>query len=495
MSSCKKFDDFENIEGTDAQAAFAIPLLDTRFAMKDLLENFDDNSFLVVDSEGLIHFMYSGDVLTRTSDDIFQAIKDALPPAFPVTDSVMALPLAAPEGIQIDQMVFKSGRIDYGLVSTNEDFLYVNINMPQLSKNGVPFERTHFVPRYNGIFPSLVQDSILLESYDLTPEQDSIYIKYEALDEDSNRVLLDNFLMAIEDLTFSYSEGYLGQQTYDSDKDTIEIDFFENWKRGEVFFQNPTISIMVENSFGIPTRSLVDVFNVITALGDTLPLQSPVLGMDGTGINFEYPTLNEVGQSKITDFNFTTENSNIDTVLGSSPIALIYDVDALTNPDSNTAIRGFVTDESAFTVNVSVDLPLYGKASGFGVTDTFEMDFLNQENVESVEFKIVTENELGIDIDLQAYFLDKNGTVIDSLLQKDQHPITAAPIDGNGEVIEVQKTTTLIPFDKTRFEQIKTAQQIVVDAAFSTSNQGQTPVKIFEDEGVNIRMGMKIRNE
>lgn len=490
VSSCSRFDEFDDLEGTDTQAEFAVPLLESRVSMKDLLEKFDDDSFLEIDPDGLIHFMYSGDVLSRGSEVVFDAIQESLPPGFPVQDTVVALPFGTPDGIALDKIEFKTGELRYIFESEHEDDMTVVIRMPQLSKDGEVFERSHVTTPGFGNVPLPFPEPLDMAGYVLETEDGLIYVEYEAY-RNGVRDTVSNFLMSFSNMTFAYAEGYLGQQIYDSAVDTIEIDFFEDWQQGRVYFENPTIDIRVDNSFGIPTRSIVEIFEVITVEGETLPLVSSVTTGDGA-VDFGYPLPEEVGETKTTVYTFNTDNSNIADILGSTPSALIYDVDAVTNPDSNQAIRGFITFDSRFTINVQVDLPLYVQASGFLISDTFDIDFSAYDEVEYVEFKIITENELGVAIGMQAYFADENGVILDSLLNETTNIIDAAPVDNQGIVTEIKKVETFVTLDKAKFEKVKNAKSMILDTEFSTLNNGNTSVKIFSEDGANIRMGMKV---
>ena len=55
-------------------------------------------------------------------------------------------------------------------------------------------------------------------------------------------------------------------------------------------------------------------------------------------------------------------------------------------------IRGFMTDSSEMNVQVEVELPMYGTASGFEARDTFGINFDSYQEFDDVEFKVVSEN-------------------------------------------------------------------------------------------------------
>jgi len=295
--------------------------------------------------------------------------------------------------------------------------------------------------------------------------------------------------MAAVNFTFSYAEGFLGTDLYELERDTIEIDFFDKWVQGNIYFADPKIYMDVHNSFGIPVRSKVNVMDVYTVNGEILPLESVFVD---EGIDIDFPSLDEVGETKITPFEFNTSNSNIDVVLGAGPVAIDYDLDGIPNPELDTTIRGFMTDSSEFSVQVLVELPIYGSATNFVGFDTFDINISEYDNVEYAEFKIITKNEMSLGVDLQLYFADENNQVLDSLLVDGQQLLKAAPADMEGNALESEEITTFIDFDRDRFSKVKEAKRILINAAFTTWQDGSVPVIIKADEGVSVRMGMKL---
>ena len=495
LGSCKHFNELEDIEATGNEAIFAVPLINTAFSLQTLLENLDDYTFIEIGPDGLIHLRYKGDVLTRTSDDIFASIAAAAG-AFIVEEPVWPIPLNNEEGVEIDYVEVATGLMVYTMGNALEDPIWVTVTFPQMTDpDGQVVFREHYL---GGASPGdtswLVPQTIDMTDHILAAAPDgNVYVEYVATNAVTQDVVeVEGFFIALSNLTFSYAEGYFANQLHDGDRDTIEIEFFENWTRGEVYFENPTISIEVRNSFGVPTRSIAEVFEILTVSGDVLTLESPFLT---TGIDFEYPTLDEVGEVKITTFTFDTLNSNIAEVLGSQPIAVDYDVDAITNPDNNTDIRGFIVEDSEYTVSVEVDLPIFGSASGFGVIDTFNLNFGDLNGVESLEFKLITENSLPLNVHLQAYFMDENDMLLDSLLEQSADLIAAAPVDQEGVVIAPNEQTFYIPFPADRFDNIQTAEYLLLNAEFSTYLDGDVSVKIFNDQEVVIKMGMQLITE
>jgi hypothetical protein len=495
LSACQRFDEFEEIDSIDYNAEFAIPLVDTRMSIQDILKNFEETSSLTVDPDGLLRFKYKGDVIVKTSDDIFAEINHTLSqfPFIPILSKRQALPFSSPDGLQIDRLELIDGKLSYFFQNAHPESVNVTISFPQVKKNGQPLVFQSTIGGYSGsgdmpFLTNFVAPASLAD-YVITQENDSIYIEYEAIRATGQPDTLSNFIIRIQDFKFRYAEGYLGNQIHQGGRDTIQIDFFDNWIRGDVYFEDPKISFNFENSFGIPTRSIVNVFDIFTVRSEVLPLESSFVSQ---GIDFPYPSLDEVGQVKMESFVFTKDNSNIDIVLGAGPLAVDYDVDAITNPDSNTDIRGFITSDSYYKVQVEVELPLYGNAVDFITRDTFDIDFSNYEDVEHAEFKLVADNSMPLSVDIQGYFLDENGVVLDSLLDSRQRLIEAAPVNSEGVVIQEYRKTTYAAFAADRFQRIKGARRILVNAAFSTYNDGAISVKVFSHQDVNIRLGVKL---
>lgn len=484
LSACKKYDD---VEVGPYEPEFAIPLLQSSFSIEDVLSRFDDDTFVTIDNEGFVTMNYRGDLTARTSMDIFEFIAQT-PSLFPLLDTTMVLPFGTPNGFDLDFAVINNGYARFNYIYDLPEPMDMTIRVPNLlTPTGEVFEFQQYHPIGSPL--PFQSDTTHLKDYILKPTNDSIYVEYYAILKDNGeRIKLNVITLELQEFTASYVEGYMGNEIYEIPRDTIEIDFFENWTRGEVYFEDPRISVSVLNSFGFPVRSKANIMDIFTADGQVLELQS--LYVDS--INVDYPRLDEVGESRTTLFYFDKDNSNIDDVLNSNPVAVDYEMRALANPDMDTTIRGFMTDTSQFKIQVEVELPLHGRALGFAARDTLDIDFAKYEKAIAAELKVIADNSLPLEVALQGYFLTADYQVIDSLFQETTPIIGAAAVDDEGEVIEMETLVTYIPVEGERFERLKSAKKMLLTTAFSSYNNGQAPVKIYTDQQVDIRMGMKL---
>ncbi len=495
---CKQSNDILDADVRSSDAEFAIPLFRAKTSIQDLLENFDDYTHIEIDSAGVIHLRYIGDVLSQSAEEYFQVIKTYLPPIIPLDTSYMLLDFnTTNDQLKVDFARYGSGSITVGVISDYVGMVDLTLSIPEATKNGQvlavhrqfmsPIGTQGTIPIFS-FDPSIYTDCY---NYELKPDSGRVHIQYVAITDMGDTIELPYVALVNEEINFSYIEGYLGNFKNKGTRDSVSIDFFQNWIQGDVYFEKPIIKIHIENSFGMPTRSSIDTFDIITADNGRIPLQSSFI--TETGIDFVYPTIPEAGQSKKMTFVFDDDNSNIADVLGSRPIALDYKVDAISNPDSLTDLRGFITDSSFYKIQVEVDLPLHGRASGFGVVDSFDVDFSDYGDLKEIEFKMVADNRMPVGIDGQAYFLDENGTVLDSLFSTVTSLVEAAPVSNGGIVTDTAHRVNYATFDALRFDKIRPAKKLALKAFFSTTNGGQQSVKAFADQFADIRMGMKVK--
>lgn len=503
FTSCEdQFAGLAEIDGVRYEAEYALPIIDSKINMNDLLENFEEDASLTVDPDGLLRFQYTGDVLSRDADDIFRGINATINdfPFIPLVSQRQALPFSSPGGLDLDRLILGGGTLTYAVENEYDRPVTVSLTFPTVTLDGEPLSVTGELEAYSGsgsppVFTNLGGELIDIDGYTLLPDNDSIYIETVLTDADGN--MLDpspGSAIVITDFTFEYVEGYLDNLIYEGGRDTIEIDFFDNWIRGDVYFEDPKITFNIENSFGVPTESVINVFNIITAEGDILPLESVFIE---EGIEFPYPTIDEIGAVKNREFIFTPENSNIDQVLGSKPVAVDYDVNALTNPDGNTEIRGFITDSSYYRVQVAVELPLFGSAAEFEVRDTFELDFNQYDNVEEVEFKLVADNELPLGVRIQGEFQDANGNSLAELLPTEEQVIGPAPVGPDGNPTGANTQITFVTYDAATVPNIIDAKSLVITAFFDTTNGSEQSVRVSTDQDLRMRLGaiVKVSND
>jgi hypothetical protein len=492
-SACQLAEDLQDLDTPPYDPTFAFPLLNSKTTIREVLERSEDLSTIVVEPNGQLRFRYVGDVITRNSDQIFGTLTAALPPLIPVLGKRMPLPFNLPNGVKLDRVDLKAGDFSFYLENPNNEPVSVKISIPQIRKNGQALSVEVNLGAYggSGARPSASNQNspLSLQGYTFIPQNDTVYIQHEATTASGRSVNVALFVIRITNLKFSYAEGFFGSLLYEGGKDTVQIDFFKRYIGGNLFFADPKVTFILENAFGIPSRSIVKDFRVFTVDGRNLPVESPIMR---TGIDFPYPRLNEVGQAKRDSFVFDKSNSNLDVLLGSGPRAVAYDVDAFTNPNGNTGQKGFITDKSYYKVQVEVELPLYGRGSNFSSDQSYEVNFSKFERVENVEFKVVTLNETPLDAQVQAYFLDRSGKTLDSLFAAKALVLKGATANVQGFPSGQTEQITFANFPKDRFDKIRNTQKMILRVSVSTdvSNPGRL-VRLLAQQLIQVKIGAK----
>lgn len=477
--ACKKFD---NINTDEWQPEIAFTLFNSTVSTLDLFENYVNSGELLIDTDQRLTLVYRGGGYAIESRDILDLIPDV---NFPMIDTVMNLPYPIPEEIEIDFIRAKSGnmRITAGHnFSENVEFTFT---IPDATLNGEEFNKTVMVP---ALYPS-VQDYDLA-NYLLTPQSDSMEFRYTARLVDSNTpVTLPVVVVDFQDPVYSYAQGFLGTGTFYVPLDSIEMDLYEYFGSGEVFFEEPKMTITALNSFGFPMRTSFNVLNAITIDGEVIPFGNDVFTQ---GVDFNYPTIDEVGETKETIVTITRDNSNLENIIGQPIIYFEYDAEVNSNPDNDMSITSFVTDTSNFYLDAEVELPLYGRVDGFAVTDTLEFALDETfDNVGDVEFKLVTINEFPADVELQVLFADENYNIVDRLLDPAEQLFASSEVNDAGEIIGFARKETFIPLTRSRFNNIvENARYMFVQVRIWSFDGGDTSVRIYEDTQVTVKLGV-----
>lgn len=490
-------EDLSRIDETRYNAAYAVPIIDSEVTLSELIGDVNEDVSLSVDPDGLLRFRYSGEVPAVSSDVIFARLEELARGVFlPITRNRLAAPFGGAGDVDIDELRVKGGLLSYGLTNGYDRPVTVTLSLPDAALNGVPFSVSAELPAYSGSGPlpsSANQDEpINLAGYVITIPNDSLYFELDVVDDQGNELApSEGTVVAITNLRFSYMEGYLGRALYPGGRDTVEVDFFDNYLEGEIFFENPTITMTLINTFGVPALAQVSALNVIDVNGNVIPITGDAVD---AGFYFAFPRT--PGDTAYTTFVFDNSNSNIAEVLSARPVALDYQINALINPDSDTEIVGFLTDSSAYQARVAVELPLYGNASDFTVRDTFAIDLMDRyEDVVGVDFRLTTRNGLPLAIELQGTFLDANGNALADLNDGRIQLLQAAAVDADGNTTSVAAETNDITFAGDRLEAIRSATSLVITLDISTTEGGTPFVRVTDNQMLQVLLGAVVKVE
>ncbi len=482
FTACLK--DYEAVEIEDWSQTIAIPILKAKLNIEDLLDNFETGGYVALDNDKFITLVYQGEVFSYQGEEIVEIPNLE----FPIPDTVVKIPYEnLPFDYQIDEFKLKKGNFAYRFESSFAEDLMVTIRLSNLKKDNQ--ELTIEIPVSNtGTQPIQQAGTIDLSTYVFDFYDEEFVVEYNAVRVSTGaRIHLEEVHFGFTDLEYDYIIATFPEQALSLPKDEIKIDLFTNAAGGSVYFEAPSVSMIFENGFGLPVNLIAQNLAVMTQQSGVMHLHSVL----DDGLDFNYPTLSEMGMVKTTNLVLDQNNSTLAEVIASNPQALNYEFLANLNP-GGSPVKGFIAATSSIKVNVDVALPLWVRANGHFITEkNIDFDASILENVERATFKLIANNGLPVDAGIQVYFEDDNGVVQDSLLQPYQNFLVAAKTNSEGRVIGDTETTTFIDLTPSQLRNFQSATKIRLSARVTTDNIMGNAVKFYSDYGVDLQLGVK----
>lgn len=479
LLSCNKVAD--EVDRTTYEAEFAIPVIkDASVSFTELWQNNAPGQSLVVQLDGGLVFRYESEPVAVTTLDIIGELE--FPVITGLTDTVSKLPFALPGNIVIEEAAISGGILLFQFQPIVDKYVDVTFTLPSIKLNGVPLEI-----KTNGYAGSTLPVELL--GYTFEPAGNELEIRYTAVDGEGNIIFLEDAgVIARPRLTFV--KGTWGREEFPLTTTTVAIDLYDDrFLNGHIRFSKPTITAKIESSFGLPIRSQVDILNAFTKTGRKMPIDASAID----GIDINYPLLTERGVLKETVLQIDYTNSNIVEVFDTEPTEVEYGLTAIANPEDDQDLKVFIEDTSTFKASVIVEVPVVGSTESFSAKETFDVPFEEIDQIAEAEFKLIVENELPVGAQLQFYFIKDNQQIIDSLFQATPQLVEAAGVDASGNVITTAATTTFIPIEAAKMQNIIEADQVQVKAIFQTAGGRQQDVIVKADQTINFRMGLRFK--
>ena len=321
-------------------------------------------------------------------------------------------------------------------------------------------------------------------SFDLSESVNQIQVNYSSQIMGSNtfqsfsendQIQID---ISMENLEFSYVEGYFGQIEQEIEQDEMDFDFSVlDDIAPNLYLETPNLRFTVDNAIGVPFRIDLDVIGVN---------ENETISIDG-------PSINAVGQvSTIT--NFTNSNSQLPDFIAMSPSQILYSGSVLSNPSGNMGILNSITNGSNIEIGFEMDLPLHLRLEDAMRTDTLALDFGDEnddtsgpEYVDSVILKLHTENEFPLDIDLMILFTDSlSGLVLDSI---DVEMLDAAEVDEEGRTISANIYDSNIVLNSGQIDALFNSNRALLNMKINSYDNQNTAVKLYTDYEFKIAVG------
>ena len=486
--------DLTSVKEVDASlnGEYAIPLINTKARIVEIAESTSGNAVVKVDPEGRLTVFYTAPPVQRFAREIFAPVDFPVPLFLQDTVAPVPFPVEVfPTNFQLDRAIFANVGIRWSFQTKLQETVTVKVTIPELSKDGVIYTRDYVLNYEGGEETNLITETESVDSWDVTGNNNQVFVNYDARNEAGERIELDRIVLTFDRLDFGYIEGFFGKEIQQVDGEVITVGVYSNWLSGGLWFENPKVRIDGENAFGFPVEAKFNSVEFTTITGSTFLMTGDLID---NGVLFKHPTLAEVGEVKLDTFFFNNENSNIQEIFNEKVSRVAFDIDAVANPEDDPDITGFMTSDSYYKVVTNVELPLFGYANELKLTDTFDIDFEGYASLESAEFKLIMENDFPFDVRVQGFLLDENQNITDSLFRDQRYFLPAADIDEmTGIATSAGEETVFIPFDETKINNVIDASKVVFLIDLESLNNGEESLWIYEDYALELRMGAKIK--
>jgi len=495
---------------------YAGALVYSRLNLGDIMKKTNKNGQLTTDSTGFITLVYKGNLFSLKAADVVTipsqtpasvnyglsaadviAINAApIGGAIPVKDSSL-INFQAGGSTQIDILNCKTASLAINLVYGIKHNASIKITIPSATLGGIPFTQTIPVT-YSGS-PVNVSQNYSLNGYTINmtnggTTHNEIKIKYDiTITKSGNPTNIGDavsFTETFSNVTYNSIIGYLGQQFLSPNTDTVAITIFQNniLGAGATFkLVNPLIKVFLTNSYGLPISAHFNTFEGYT------PGQAPV-PITGAPNPLIIPLPATIGQSAKDSFKLDNSNSNINTLINNFPKNVIYNVISQSNP-LGPVYTNFITDTSQFSVDMELDLPLYGTVTNFMFQDTVQYSFdLNTDYVESISVRAFFSNGFPIDVGMRVAFVDSVYNVVAELINPPfKLVIPSASVGSNGLVTAPTQNTSDFTIPNSIIPQLNKVKHILIGAAVNTTNAGALNVKIYDFYNLDVKLGVNVK--
>jgi hypothetical protein len=526
LAGCKK-DDFSKLEPTEWTPEFAFPIVYSDLGIEDLIAEKDSGTIVSSDANDVVEIIYQSFNQSKFARELLSlpeinnsgslSLDPTLIAAFNANPSPgtlfneqvnlnypFSLDASLEAASQLDSLIFKSGNLEIRLNSTVPQPCTVLVRIPQLRLNNNVFER-ELVFTGNSL-PELQISVSNLDGYTLQTPGESFSVQFDVQVLRSGSGAIPNadaftFDFLIQSPQFNVVYGYFqGLQMPVQQNDSLEIGLFRNAIDAvELNFLTAKARISTFNSSGIPFQTQVTLFEGIRP-GFTIP-QVPQSDYNATTLLGAMATPQSPPAS--TSVELLSGSTNIAQVVNALPRA--FATAAIANPQLSPGQGQFLLDTSRIGVKSELTLPLSGLTLKLRLVDTLDFDFqgITDDIIEGM-LRLNTLNGFPTESAVQIYFcrkeINENGvltglTRLDSLFSDGQTLVLGAGSTAANGITTPTSEINDTYLTAAQWKALSTngANCLQVKAQFTTFNQAQDIVKVFESNRLLVRIAARVK--
>lgn len=272
--------------------------------------------------------------------------------------------------------------------------------------------------------------------------------------------------ISYSDIVPQYAFGYFGSQNVAIDPDTVNLDIFKNFNAVNFQLSDATLDFKILNEIGAEFNgSLHSIKSINTLNNSNVNLITSQLS--AININRAYQAGNTVNPS-IKLISLNKNNSNVLNFLSNLPNKITYAGSIKLNPLGNTSgYTDFANYNTGLRVLADIRIPMKYNASAFYLQSDAKIDFTTLKQLDDINygnFIVSAKNGYPFDAILQAYMVDENNAIIDSLFTPGNNTIPKGFIDAQNVVLSPSSQKLYISFDNAKLQNIKKSKSLKLKA-------------------------------
>jgi hypothetical protein len=496
LAGCTFNADEYEIKSLKSNPELALPLAVANLTIEDLLDQ-TDSTYVHVYEDGLVYLGFSDIVTTHDIRNlvhipnlgvirVLNIPAATYPPSNTDVESTVSTSIIdmgiSPE--KLTEIVFKTGTLNYVITTNN---------------NSLPFAVKARIVEYKKetgdsfLEPGLTGSGALpIDDYTFqsaTPNKFTLELTLIIKAHPNTVIIPPGSSVSVQinysNVDFESIKGFFDDQIADPGPQTINVSTFGEFRDfGDVSFADPKIYLDVITDYVVP---LEVTFTTFEARKDNINI--PVLLDKPNPISIDQPLT--LGSQKTTRVSVT----NASELIAFDPTHFYFDVSGHINNGLTSGVN-YMADTSQMRVRMSIELPLYGKASDIILSDTSSLDLrdLNETEIENASLNIMGVNELPLDAYIQVYLLDRNDQVLTVLIEPSQtYIVKGSQVDADGEPIAFPIINKTIDLSSDKLKKLFEADKFVLVATLNTSkNDAGTQVNVKFKSDLKIQMRAKL---
>lgn len=473
LGGCTKFDElfnFSNLDGLEGTSSWGIPVVNAKYSIGELIQQFDSSGYMQVASDGSISLTYTfekeqiikaSDFLT-VDDQVFSTPYVINPNRISNSTSIEqhVFPLSFDnEFMKILSANIKSGTIVINVTNNMEQQYYCKLTTPNIkTASGTNLSIT--------FSPSQLNHTIDLSNYTILPGENNTGEFNVEVGVINNGITptLDHYDLNVSmTLTnFTIRSVYAKIAPYEIPfNESFDFDISSDAYGADVTVYKPKLFISTKNSFLINGNIQID-----TAAFSGDNLYSSIITNAPANINIPISPIT-FQTDQVNAFGSINVNTNYNKVHLSGV--------AILNPNGFDAGVIRIDENSEISLKIKAEIPLDMKITNTFYADTIPFDLndllkdipmAHLRFIDTLAFRATFESSLPINVHAQLYFLDTNtNTIVDSLFTNSKllyGSFTNYPVPSPPQMIQISGD---------RIENLKNCEKLLLRFAIDTENR------------------------